>query len=592
MDSGQTIEFLPFRLDEGSERLWRGDEPVPLRPKTWQLLRYMAARPGQLLSRDELLDAVWGEISVTVASLNQAVLELRQALGDDAREPRFIETVHRRGFRFVAAVRPVGDDPAPGEDPALPGLSAIEAPGSLHGRDEAIELLENQLGTATAGRRQTVFVTGDAGMGKTSLLRAFGWRHAEDELEGRLHLGWGQCVAGQGEGGESFYPILDALDRLSRREDPGPLLDVLRRFAPAWLARLTGLLPSDEADELRRDLGPVSTTRMLRELCVAAETLAREVPFALVLEDLQWSDPATVELIGMLAERREPARLLVLATYRPVDAALLEHPIAPLRRRLEQRGTARELALEPLSEAAVEGYLRERFDWPEAPPRLATVIQDQTDGNPLFMVTLTEQLLSRKLLTRTEGGWRLEVSPESLVDDAPESLQDLVDDLLRALDADEREALEVASLVGEAFTTQALAAGLGLEPEGVELTCARLARGGRFIEERGVARWPDGTEGRRFGFKHTAVRRILTGRLSPGRRRRLHLRVAKRTEAAHERDPDAQATYLAAHFAEGGDVALVRTDRKVALLKRPPDRVPGCKNSVGHRGISDASRRF
>lgn len=101
----ETLAFPPFRLDPADQRLWRGSEPLELRPKTFAVLVYLAERPGKLVRNEELLDAVWEGAAVTPGTLNTSIRELRKVLGDDARQPRFIETVHRRGFRFVAAMK-------------------------------------------------------------------------------------------------------------------------------------------------------------------------------------------------------------------------------------------------------------------------------------------------------------------------------------------------------------------------------------------------------------------------------------------------------------------------------------------------------
>jgi len=98
------IEFPPYRLDLRAERLWRGSQPIELRPKTWALLRYEAEHPDVLVSKEELVRAVWGPIAVSDDALTRTVAELRRRLGDDAHTPRVIETVHRRGFRFIAEV--------------------------------------------------------------------------------------------------------------------------------------------------------------------------------------------------------------------------------------------------------------------------------------------------------------------------------------------------------------------------------------------------------------------------------------------------------------------------------------------------------
>ena len=99
----QLIDIPPLHLDLKAGRLWNGELRIELRPKPWELIRYMARKPGELLSKQELMDAVWPHSFVSESSLNQVIKELRKALGDDARSPRFIETVHRRGFRLLTS---------------------------------------------------------------------------------------------------------------------------------------------------------------------------------------------------------------------------------------------------------------------------------------------------------------------------------------------------------------------------------------------------------------------------------------------------------------------------------------------------------
>src|SRR2546426_12636318 len=104
MKPNQQVTFHPFRLDLGNQRLWREEQAVPLTLKAFALLQYLAERPGQLVTKEELLEAVWPETYVTDAVLKVRIGELRKALGDDVKAPRFIETAQRRGYRFIGKV--------------------------------------------------------------------------------------------------------------------------------------------------------------------------------------------------------------------------------------------------------------------------------------------------------------------------------------------------------------------------------------------------------------------------------------------------------------------------------------------------------
>src|SRR5262245_40883792 len=100
--SEKSLVFLDFRLDLGNACLWRGPDAIKLKPKAFDVLCYLVEHPGRLVSKDELWRSVWPDVAVTEGVLAVCLTEIRQALGDDAKAPRFIETVHRRGYRFIA----------------------------------------------------------------------------------------------------------------------------------------------------------------------------------------------------------------------------------------------------------------------------------------------------------------------------------------------------------------------------------------------------------------------------------------------------------------------------------------------------------
>src|SRR5712691_1317968 len=95
---------MPFRLDSANQTLWRGSQAIPLTPKAFTVLRYLMARPGQLVTKEELLNAAWPGIYVSDAALKVCIRRLRQALGDLSHPPQYIETMHWRGYRFIGKI--------------------------------------------------------------------------------------------------------------------------------------------------------------------------------------------------------------------------------------------------------------------------------------------------------------------------------------------------------------------------------------------------------------------------------------------------------------------------------------------------------
>lgn len=143
------MRFGRFELDHAEGRLWRGGEPVPLRPKSLAVLGHLLSRRGRLVRKEELLEAVWPDTSVSDTVLKVCIRELRAALGDHASSPRFIETAQRRGYRFIAPV-------SRGSLPA--------ALTSFVGRDRELVEITNLFGGA-----RLLTLTGTGGCGKTRL---------------------------------------------------------------------------------------------------------------------------------------------------------------------------------------------------------------------------------------------------------------------------------------------------------------------------------------------------------------------------------------------------------------------------------------
>ena len=159
----QKIVFPPFWLDAADERLYRNGDPVDLRPKAFAVLLHLLQRPGQLVTKDELLETVWPDTSISDAVLKVCIREIREALSDDPATPRFIETAHRRGYRFIGKLASAA---AASERATASTVCAV-------GREAELRKLRELLEKANSGQRQLLFVTGEPGIGKTTVVDAF-----------------------------------------------------------------------------------------------------------------------------------------------------------------------------------------------------------------------------------------------------------------------------------------------------------------------------------------------------------------------------------------------------------------------------------
>src|SRR5579862_2284025 len=218
--------FGSFRLDALNQCLWRDDARITLTPKVFAVLRYLVDHPGRLVTQDELLQAIWPETYVQPEILRKYILELRKVLGDDPKSPRYIETLPKRGYRFLAPLE---------EAPLMSAPSGV--PGPV-GRDRELAALDGHLRIGLQGQRRLVLVTGEAGVGKSTLLDAFEQRLAG---HGGIRIARGQCVEGFG-GKEAYYPVLEAFGQLIRGSGAEGLIQILASQAPTWLMQFPSLL--------------------------------------------------------------------------------------------------------------------------------------------------------------------------------------------------------------------------------------------------------------------------------------------------------------------------------------------------------------
>ncbi len=299
------MAFPPYRLDLKAEVLWRGDAQVRLRPKTFGVLRALACRPGELVTKEELLDTVWPDVSVSDVVLKVCVRELREALDDDPRRPRFIETAHRRGYRFMPQIEALVERPL--------GLSKVV------GRDQELHRVAELLET-----NRLVSLTGPGGSGKTTLallvLEAARLKNREAYWVDLSPLGDGallpQAVASTLQVREHpERPLTDTICRRLAAGSPLLFLDNCEHLLPAAVEFLT------EALQRCGQLRALTTSR--ERLGVGCEVIFPVPPLGLPdSDDLVSADRSqrsdAVRLFAERAREAEPSFLLTDANARLV----------------------------------------------------------------------------------------------------------------------------------------------------------------------------------------------------------------------------------------------------------------------------------
>ncbi len=533
--------FDDFILDPGQRELRRGRNVIPLQPQVFDLLEFLIRQRDRVVSKDDMIAAIWGGRIVSDSALATRINAARAAIGDSGDEQRLIKTLPRKGVRFVGEVREAAKEVEPPVAPAK-----FETSHLVVGRAAPLATLDEMIQSTLAGQRQIAFVTGEAGIGKTAFIE----KAMERLTEQGFDVLYGRCTERFGTD-EVFLPLIDALANRGRA-DGLDLTSAVRAHAPSWILQLPGVDPRERA-AFHNDMFGATRERRLREFCDLLEALSASRPWVLVLEDLHWSDFATLDVVSRFARGTANARVLVLASYRPAESVSSGHPIRRLHQDLEIHGRCHELRLENLSDAEVERYLTLRFGDAALASTLSHLVLEQSRGHPLFVVSLLEHLIDQQSIVEVDGRWYLAPEAAYSPPGVPNNLTNMISQELDRLDQDERRLLDVASVAGEEFPAALLAAGLSRDALDVERDIEALIRKHPIFVRSGVSEWPDGTYSGCYAFRHILYQNVVYQGLSPGHRAQSHMRLGRRLEAAYAGRTSEIAPVLALHFDEARD---------------------------------------
>ena len=560
------VRFDRFELDEANARLLRDGTAVALAPRPFAVLCALVRHAGSLLTTNALLDEVWGHQFVTDSVLRTAISERRTVLDDDARKPRYLETVSRRGYRFVAA--PSALAAAPGVQPSVSGFTAAHVPYFI-GRAEPLSRLRRTWDTACSGKRAVGWIVGEPGIGKTTLIEQFIARL------GNVACARGQCVDHYGTA-ESYLPVLEALDELCRSDSEVPSL--LRAVAPTWLLQLPWLSTTDEREALRRELAGVSPDRMLREMGQFLDRYTERRPLLLVTEDLHWSDRATIQLIDYIARRRGSARIMWLASFRLAEVVALDHPLNPLRHELRLHDLCEEIVLDPFSESEVADYVAARSPAIATDEAFVRALHERTDGVALFVASVMTEVITRA----EHAGDNASAGSQLAKIAVAEHLAAIIDHYIAKLTGDQRLVLSAAAVCGIEFGIPTISGALERDAFWVGQTCDELARAQLWL----VAPRPQGGNNAAelpYSFRHALFRQVLYEHTNPSIRSQLHRKVGTTLERERAAGASVAAAELAMHFELGREpMAALRhyvAAAEAALARLSPRE---CMNLTEH----------
>jgi predicted ATPase len=381
------------------------------------------------------------------------------------------------------------------------------ANGLTVGREHERETLRTCFESAVAGRGLLLCVTGEPGLGKTTLVENF-----LDELakNGRLYsLSRGRCSE-RLAGAEAYLPILEALNSLLEGEGGAAAGRVMKLLAPSWYVRLVPMAADDpDLASMRPAIAGATQERLKRELDVFLQEMSRLRPLVLFLDDVHWADASTVDLLAYLGSHCVRERLLMVLAYRPSDLALSHHPFATVKLELQGRDICREIALSFLSRSDLDRYLTLAFAGHHFPEQFAALIHARTAGNPLFVVDLLRYLRDRGLIIQSHGHWNLVSEVHDLHRELPDSIRGMIERKMNQLSEADHRLVLAASVQGPEFDSAVVAHLLDREPEDVEERLDVLERLHALVRLVREHAFPDGTLSLRYVFVHALYHNAL-----------------------------------------------------------------------------------
>ena len=389
------------------------------------------------------------------------------------------------------------------------------------GRDRESGMLVGFLADAMAGRGRAVLVSGDAGLGKSALLRKF----REDAAARGARVLVGECS--EIEARRPFGPFIDALAAAKL-----PLPTELAQGGP-------GAQPIAEVERYR-------VHAAFAELLAEA---AREQPVVMAIEDLHWADEATYELVPYLARKLRNERVLLLATYRSDELHRL-HPLNHVLAELSRGRLAEDVRLRKLTLEETGDVVRAALGLSRSPtPEFRQALYDRTEGNPFFLEEILRALVEKGELAYRDGSWRRTKDVAELA--IPVSVRDAVQQRLLTIDERSRKALQVAAVIGQRFDFDLLLEVSKLD-EAALLDAIKSGIDAQLVSEESV----DGAEV--YAFRHALSRESVLADMLQRERRLLHRAVGEAIERRAGGATGARAEELAYHFDQARDARAFR----------------------------------
>lgn len=413
---------------------------------------------------------------------------------------------------------------------------------TLVGRNREHSALRERLQLAIAGQSQFVFVSGEEGIGKTALVEHFlvGLQdscHGLDILQARCSAGLANTAA--------YLPLFSAFEGALECDPQSILSRSLRKLAPTWWSELSaqGRVPSYDS---------LAGTRFTMEFKALLKDITSQHPLVLFLDDIHWADDSSLALLGHVLGTCPTLPLLVLGTFRTTEVSTTSF-LVRLKRDLSAQGQAVDLQLSLITESDIREFLDITFSSNRFPAEFAVMLRHKTDGNPLFLVALLQEMQAQQMLRREADRWELTPSISSLERLMPDSIRSLLELKINRISDIQRRILVTAALYGRTFDAIVIGSSLGMSPADIEEHCEELTHKHHLLLYERERELPNGASTAQYQFVHGIYRDFLTGSLTTTRKAQYSGNLALAISTYYPEPPTAVALKLASLLRVAGD---------------------------------------
>jgi tetratricopeptide (TPR) repeat protein len=405
----------------------------------------------------------------------------------------------------------------------------------LVGRERELEELEKFLNLAVEGKGNTIFISGEAGAGKTRLLMEFLKIAGEKGIT--VLTGW--CLS---NAAVPYFPFVEAFDSYFSTDETEAARTVNQRMSlKSWLRSTDQLGANEKLAEM--------TPQVWRDQAFSAVSnellfLSAKKPLILALEDIHWADSASISLLHYLARQVSSERILIIATFRceelSPDADGLLSPLSRVLHLMGRDDLYNEVALRGLNVASV-GRIVESMLGGNAQPEFVEAMAAESHGNPLFVVESLRMLYQQGTIVKKNGRWSHCVQSIEI----PRKFREVILQRLQTLKPDQRKILEAASVIGEKFNPKLVAAVVSEDSLDVLRAIGEIEKSTLMVH----------CDGAGYKFEHAKFREMLYKEISPPLKAEYHLRIAEKIEADGQLLAEYSVNDLAYHFVRGGNKA-------------------------------------